>query len=68
MATFFLVTLLFVRGIFLLQLACIHQDDLGNLGRGRSAVYLTGIPLLHQLGQQTAMIQMGVRQKHRINL
>ena len=67
LASLAFVAFAFVFGVFFLEPGRVEHDDLGDLrGRGR-AVNRAGEAVFDKLGQQAAMVQMGVRQQNRVN-
>jgi len=62
-----LVTLALVLGVLFLDLGRIQHDDSRDLRRGGRAVDPSLETVLHQLRQQTAMIQVRVGQQHRVD-
>jgi len=62
-----LVSFALIFGVFFLEPGGVQHDDAGDLGGRGGAVHRSGESLLDQLGQQAAMVQMGVGQEHRVD-
>ena len=56
----FFVAFAFVLGIFFLYVPAIEQDDAGDLFGGVSAIYLAAETFLDELGEATAVVNVGV--------
>jgi hypothetical protein len=52
--------------IFLLDLCGIHQHDFNDISRSIGTDYPTVKPFAYQLGEQAAMVQMGMGKKNSI--
>ena len=61
------MALLLELGVLRLQLGRVHQHDLGYLGGGLGAVYLALEAVAHQLGQQAAVVHVGVGQQQGVD-
>ncbi len=59
-AALLFVPFAFVLSVLFLNLCGVQQYDFGNFGGGRGAVNFAGESFLDELGQQAAMVEVGV--------
>ena len=67
-ASFLEVPFSLERGVFRLDLRRIAEDQLGEVGRGRRGEDLAAETLADQLGNQSAMVEMGMGQQQNVDL